>query len=175
MALGFGKKNSPDNDIKKLSRAELLEMLIDQTRLADRLRVRNRRLAKELEEAKANLERSASLQIIMQRLERIERIAAMHVGFTEEEIEELASIGAPEPEPEYKQAQPEYEELEEEALQAQPEYEEAEIDSPQAQPEYEGAEFSQAQPDYEEPESEQIQAEIQQPEPDNEPDQDELV
>ena len=50
MAFGFGKKSSPDDDIKKLSRAELLEMLIDQTRLADRLRIRNKRLTKELEE-----------------------------------------------------------------------------------------------------------------------------
>lgn len=100
MAFGLGRKNSPDDDIKKLSRAELLEMLIEQTRLADRLRIRNKRLTKELEECKANLERAASLEIIMTRLERIERIAAMHVGFTEEEIAELAAIGMPESEEE---------------------------------------------------------------------------
>lgn len=89
MALGFGRKNSPSDDIRKLSRAELLEMLIDQIREADRLRARNKRLAKELAECKENLERSASLQIIINRLEKIERIAAVHVGFTEEELDEL--------------------------------------------------------------------------------------
>ena len=92
MALGFGRKSSPSDDIKKLSRAELLEMLIDQIREADRLRARNKRLTRELAECKENLERSASLQIIMNRLERIERIAAVHVGFTEEELDELAQM-----------------------------------------------------------------------------------
>lgn len=97
MAFSLGKKHNPDDDIKKLSRAELLEMLIDQTRLADRLRIRNKRLTKELEECKANLERAASLEIIMTRLERMERIAAMHAGFTEEEIAKLEAIGKEEP------------------------------------------------------------------------------
>ena len=95
MALGFGKKNSPDDDIKKLSRAELLEMLIDQTREADRLRNRNKRLSKELQECKDNLERAASLEIIMRRLEKLEKYAAFHAGLTEEEIQEIEAISTP--------------------------------------------------------------------------------
>lgn len=93
MAFGIGKKNSPENDIKKLSRAELLEMLIEQTQLADRLRQRNKKLTKELAVCKANLEKAASLQIIMRRLERIEKLSAAHAGLTEEEIAEIWSMG----------------------------------------------------------------------------------
>lgn len=93
MAFGIGKKNNPDNDIKKLSRAELLEMLIEQTQLADRLRQRNKKLTKELAICKANLEKAASLQIIMRRLERIEKLSAAHAGLTEEEIAEIWSMG----------------------------------------------------------------------------------
>lgn len=95
MPLGFGRKHTPDEDIKKLSRAELLEMLIDQTRETDRLRARNKRLTRELQECKENLERSASLQIVMNRLEKIERFAAIHVGFTEEELAELEAMSQP--------------------------------------------------------------------------------
>ena len=93
MAFGLGKKHSADDDIKKLSRSELLEMLIEQTRLADRLRTRNKKLTKELAVCKANLEKAASLRLIIARLERIERLSAAHAGLTEEEIAELLAMG----------------------------------------------------------------------------------
>lgn len=93
MAFGLGRKHSADDDIKKLSRSELLEMLIEQTRLADRLRERNKKLTKELAVCKANLEKAASLRLIIARLERIERLSAAHAGLTDEEIAELLAMG----------------------------------------------------------------------------------
>lgn len=102
--MAFGRKRNPDDDIKKLSRAELLEMLIEQTRLADRLRIRNRRLSKELAVYKANLEKAASLEMIMTRLEKIERLSASHAGLTDEEIAELEAMGTSEAEEYYEDA-----------------------------------------------------------------------
>ena len=58
-------------DLHKLTRTELLEMLVDETKEADRLRVENRRLRKELERAKEDLDRSASLSAVIAKLEEI--------------------------------------------------------------------------------------------------------
>lgn len=65
------KNNTPENEIKKLSRAELLELLIDQTRLVEKLNARNKSLSAELAECKAELKRVASLEVIIGRLEKI--------------------------------------------------------------------------------------------------------
>ncbi len=72
MAFGLGKKEAkPEDDLKRLSKAELLELLIDQTRLVERLKARNKELAAELAECKADLKRTASLEIILTRLEKL--------------------------------------------------------------------------------------------------------
>ena len=72
MKFQFGRREStPEEDAKKLSRTELLEMLIDETKEAERLRLENERLRAELENCRRDLDRSASLQIILRRLERI--------------------------------------------------------------------------------------------------------
>ena len=58
-------------DLHKLTRTELLEMLVDETKEADRLRAENRRLRKELERTKEDLDRSASLSAVIAKLEEI--------------------------------------------------------------------------------------------------------
>ncbi len=68
---GSKKKRNPEDDVKKLSRTELLEILIEETREADRLRKENTRLTEELTRVRADLDRSASLEVIMERLERM--------------------------------------------------------------------------------------------------------
>lgn len=77
---GGGKKSSksrPDSgsnsedDIKKLTRTELLELLIDETKEADRLRAENDRLREELERCHADLDRIASFEAVIARLESI--------------------------------------------------------------------------------------------------------
>ena len=68
---GSKKRRSPEDDIRKLSRTELLEILIEETKEAERLREENKRLTDELTRVRSDLERSASLQVIMERLERI--------------------------------------------------------------------------------------------------------
>ena len=60
-----------NKDLHKLTRTELLEMLIDETKEADRLRLENRRLQKELERCRDELARTASLDIVIARLEEI--------------------------------------------------------------------------------------------------------
>ena len=70
--LGFGKKKSnPEDEIRKLSRTELLEMLIEETKEAERLKEENEKLSAELNRCKADLDRAASLAVIIQQLEDI--------------------------------------------------------------------------------------------------------
>lgn len=68
----FKKEKTPEDDIKKLSKAELLEAMIEQMRVIDSLRAKNKRLTKELSECRKELKQAASLQIIMNRLEKLE-------------------------------------------------------------------------------------------------------
>ena len=58
-------------DLHKLTRTELLEMLVDETKEADRLRAENRRLKKELERCREDLDQTASLSAVIARLEEI--------------------------------------------------------------------------------------------------------
>ena len=58
-------------DLHKLTRTELLEMLVDETKEADRLREENRRLRKELNRCREDLEKAASLSSVIARLEEI--------------------------------------------------------------------------------------------------------
>ena len=75
----FGTVSSPAKsdkedlakDLRKLTRTELLEMLVDETREADRLRAENARLRKELEKCKEDLDKTASLSAVLARLEEI--------------------------------------------------------------------------------------------------------
>ena len=60
-----------NKDLHKLTRTELLEMLVDETKEADRLRLENRRLKKELARCKEDLDKTASLDIVIRRLEEI--------------------------------------------------------------------------------------------------------
>ena len=60
-----------NKDLHKLTRTELLEMLIDETKEADRLRLENRRLKKELARCREDLDKTASLDIVIRRLEEI--------------------------------------------------------------------------------------------------------
>ena len=64
-----------NKDLHKLTRTELLEMLIDETKEADRLRRENSRLQKELERCREELARTASLDIVIAKLEQIIRNA----------------------------------------------------------------------------------------------------
>ncbi|MBQ6636789.1 MAG: hypothetical protein IJH81_10590 [Lachnospiraceae bacterium] len=64
------KRNSED-DIKKLTRTELLELLIDETKEADRLRAENERLSEELKKCHEDLDRIASFEAVIARLESI--------------------------------------------------------------------------------------------------------
>lgn len=69
-----GSAKEEDNlhrDLRKLTRTELLEMLVDETKEADRLRLENRHLRKELERCRADLEKTASLDNVIARLEQI--------------------------------------------------------------------------------------------------------
>ena len=68
---GKGEGNKLDEDLHRLTRTELLEMLIDETKEADRLREDNERLREELAKVKADLDKTASLDKIMERLEKI--------------------------------------------------------------------------------------------------------
>lgn len=77
---GGGKKSTKakadsgrntEDDIKKLTRTELLELLIDETKEADRLRAENDRLREELERCHEDLDRVASFEAVIARLERI--------------------------------------------------------------------------------------------------------
>lgn len=68
---GKGEGSKLDEDLHRLTRTELLEMLIDETKEADRLRAENERLTEELAKCKADLDKTASLDKIMERLERI--------------------------------------------------------------------------------------------------------
>lgn len=60
-----------NKDLHKLTRTELLEMLVDETKEADRLRLENRRLKKELARCREDLDKTASLDIVIRRLEEI--------------------------------------------------------------------------------------------------------
>ncbi|MBE6007167.1 MAG: hypothetical protein IJH81_05075 [Lachnospiraceae bacterium] len=77
---GGGKKSSrsksessrnTEDDIKKLTRTELLELLIDETKEADRLRAENDRLSEELRKCHEDLDRIASFEAVIARLEAI--------------------------------------------------------------------------------------------------------
>lgn len=73
----FGsKKRNPEEDVKKLTRAELLEMLIEETREAEDLRAENERLQKELERVRADLGNVNSLELVLRRLERVAGVTA---------------------------------------------------------------------------------------------------
>lgn len=67
---GDSGRNSED-DIKKLTRTELLELLIDETKEADRLRAENDRLKEELKRCHEDLDRIASFEAVIARLESI--------------------------------------------------------------------------------------------------------
>lgn len=74
--LGNGRSSASEEenlhrDLKKLTRTELLEMLVDETKEADRLRLENRRLRRELERCRADLDKTASLDSVIARLEQI--------------------------------------------------------------------------------------------------------
>ena len=58
-------------DLHKLTRTELLEMLVDETKEADRLREENRRLREELDRCRQDLDKTASLSAVLARLEEI--------------------------------------------------------------------------------------------------------
>ena len=60
-----------DNDIKKLTRTELLELLIDETKEAERLRAENERLSSELQKCHEDLDRVASFEAVIARLQAI--------------------------------------------------------------------------------------------------------
>ena len=69
-----GKSSSGRNseeDIRKLTRTELLELLIDETKEADRLRAENERLSEELQKCHDDLDRVASFEAVIARLESI--------------------------------------------------------------------------------------------------------
>ncbi len=76
---GGGKKSSDrgssgrntEDEIKKLTRTELLELLIDETKEADRLRAENARLTDELQKCHDDLDRIASFEAVIARLEAI--------------------------------------------------------------------------------------------------------
>ena len=73
-AIRSSAKSEPDDltkDLHKLTRTELLEMLVDETKEADRLREENRRLRKELNRCREDLEKAASLSSVIARLEEI--------------------------------------------------------------------------------------------------------
>ena len=73
----FGsKKRNPEEDVKKLTRAELLEMLIEETREAEDLRAENERPQKELERVRADLGNVNSLELVLRRLERVAGVTA---------------------------------------------------------------------------------------------------
>lgn len=58
-------------DVRKLTRTELLELLIDETREADRLTEENEELREELAQCRAQLEKVGSLDAVIARLEAI--------------------------------------------------------------------------------------------------------
>lgn len=77
---GGGKKSSKsradkgrnsEDDIRKLTRTELLELLIDETKEADRLKEENDRLREELAKCHEDLDRVASFEAVIARLEAI--------------------------------------------------------------------------------------------------------
>ncbi len=65
------KERSSEDDIKKLTRTELLELLIDETKEADRLRADNERMREELKRCHEDLDRIASFEAVIARLESI--------------------------------------------------------------------------------------------------------
>lgn len=65
-----GKKNAK-RDMKKLSRVELLEMLLDVTRENDALRQENEKLQEQLNDRQIRLEESGSIAEAALRLNRI--------------------------------------------------------------------------------------------------------
>ena len=69
-AKGESGRNTED-EIKKLTRTELLELLIDETKEADRLRAENARLSEELQKCHDDLDRIASFEAVIARLEAI--------------------------------------------------------------------------------------------------------
>ena len=60
-----------EENVRKLTRTELLELLIDETRESDRLREENRILREEVEKCREELDRVASLDAVIARLEMI--------------------------------------------------------------------------------------------------------
>ena len=68
----FGGNRKPVEDpVHKLTRMELLELLIEQTREAEDLKKRNKELTAELARCRADLDRTASLEVVIRRLEEI--------------------------------------------------------------------------------------------------------
>lgn len=65
------RKGGSEDDIRKLTRTELLELLIDETKEADRLRDENDRLREELAKCHEDLDRIASFEAVIARLEAI--------------------------------------------------------------------------------------------------------
>ena len=86
------EENSQKDEMRKLTREELLEMLIDETRIAEDLQEKNRLLTEELTRVKSDLDKVASLEVI------IKRLGAM-VGYEEPEAEpEAEQVPYEEPE-----------------------------------------------------------------------------
>ncbi|MGI5873571.1 MAG: hypothetical protein ACOX8R_02790 [Bacillota bacterium] len=67
----FGGKRAGDDPIHKLTRVELLELLVDQTREAETLKRENETLKEELARCRADLDRVASLEAVIQKLESL--------------------------------------------------------------------------------------------------------
>lgn len=65
---GYG---NPIDEIAKLSRVDLLEMLIDATRETQRLREENTRLQAEIERCEAELNKTETLEDVVNRLSEI--------------------------------------------------------------------------------------------------------
>ena len=65
------KGRNSEEEIRKLTRTELLELLIDETKEADRLREENERLRTELSRSHGDLDRVASFEAVIARLEAI--------------------------------------------------------------------------------------------------------
>lgn len=70
---GSGEKSgsSTEEEVRKLTRTELLELLIDEMKETDRLRAENEHLSEELRRCHEDLDRVASFEAVIARLEAL--------------------------------------------------------------------------------------------------------
>ena len=70
---GSGRESgsSTEEEVRKLTRTELLELLIDEMKETDRLRAENEHLSEELRRCHEDLDRVASFEAVIARLEAI--------------------------------------------------------------------------------------------------------